>query len=80
MDCFAYKNNKLIGQIRAYSVGGGNVTIKGEKKGNDPLDKEVYPHNSYEEIKTYCEKNKLDLYQYILKFDNKELINHLKEV
>lgn len=49
-----------------FSIGGGNITFKGEE---GAVLKEVFPHNSFTEISEYCEKRKMTLLDYIQTFD-----------
>lgn len=64
-------NNKCF--MRAISVGGGDVSY-----GDVITHDEIYPHNSFEEIKEYCLKNNLTIAEYV---DSYEDINeHLEKV
>jgi L-serine dehydratase len=70
MDFVAYKDKKVIGKNRIFSVGGGNIKIKGEKDNTESSN--VYKENTFDEIKAYCLKHNLTLIQYIEKFEPKE--------
>ncbi len=76
VDFYAYKNNKQIGYIRGISIGGGSVRIEGKAIKQV---KECYKFNYFKPVYEYCKKNKMDLYDYVVKFEGKEIINHLKE-
>jgi L-serine dehydratase len=51
MDFVAYKDKKIIGKNRIFSVGGGNIRIKGEKDNSETAN--VYKENTFDEIKAY---------------------------
>lgn len=77
MDLYALVGDKQIGTWRVYSVGGGAIEIEGIPSLDPP---DVYPHNSYEEIKTYCEENDITLPQYVERFEGKEIWDFLMSV
>lgn len=62
---------------RVFSVGGGAIKISGREY-VEPQD--IYPHNSFSQIKEFCESNKLDLYKYTLIYESDEIKNHFKQV
>lgn len=62
----AYQNHQLIKQWVVYSLGGGSIKIEGEDYG---FDKQVYPHQSFNEIVAYCKENNLNLAQYAYQFE-----------
>ncbi len=77
MDVLVYKNNKCIATDRYFSVGGGSIIKKGDK----PRTKNsVYPHNSFEEIRLYCEENDLRLYEYVYKFEDDHFSEYLEGI
>lgn len=41
---------------------------------------EVYPHNTFEEIKNYCKENKLSLTKYVEKFEGREIWVFFSEI
>ncbi|MFI3206269.1 MAG: L-serine ammonia-lyase [Clostridia bacterium] len=62
---------------RVFSVGGGKIVIDG----NDLAKKEnVYPHKNFTEIKHYCIENNLRLWEYVEKFEGKEIFDYLTDV
>ncbi|MBO5349141.1 MAG: L-serine ammonia-lyase [Clostridia bacterium] len=78
LDLIAYKNNKIIDQIRVYSVGGGTIKIEGQNEENA---QNIYPHTTFEEIKTYCKAKNINLYSYVCEVEGKEEITeYLKQV
>ncbi|MBQ8995536.1 MAG: L-serine ammonia-lyase, iron-sulfur-dependent, subunit alpha, partial [Oscillospiraceae bacterium] len=72
----ARKDGAEIGFLRVLSVGGGDIVVEGH-----PQEKrlEIYQENSFEEIKSVCEKNQWDLADYIYKHEP-DLNDHLSEV
>ena len=74
---FAFEDAKHLGFWEVYSVGGGSIEIKGE-----PVYKpeSIYPHNSFAEISRYCQENSLRLWQYVEKFEGKEIWDYLDQM
>ncbi len=68
----AYVDQKKIDEWLVFSVGGGSLKNLNEPRGT--FTKEVYPHKSMEAIIEYCTSNKIDLYDYVLKFENEAII------
>lgn len=60
----------------ALSVGGGNVVIDGKEAF---CEKDVYPQNTFSEVKEYCDKNNLSLFDYVKRFDD-GIVDYLKEI
>jgi len=75
LDFFMYNGDKPIGYERFYSIGGGII----RKKGEDPREiVKVYPHKYFKEIRDYCEENKLELHEYVYKFENDDFKDYLR--
>lgn len=69
-----YQDDRLLNSIEAYSIGGGAILFKGEfERGL----KEYYPHNSMEEILTFCEHNALSLYDYVKRYEEDDIEEYL---
>ncbi len=68
----AYLNNAKLDEWLVFSVGGGSLKNLNEPR--DTFTKEVYPHKSMEAIIEYCKKKKIDLYEYVLKYEKEEVI------
>lgn len=63
LDMFAYSNEGvLLGQIRAYSIGGGAVEIENE---TSVTPQEVYKLNTFDQIKEYCEEHEIRICDYV---------------
>lgn len=76
MDLWAYKNKKEIGYIRVFSIGGGNIVIKGE----EVPDKHIYEHNNMEDILKFCDQRKISLLQYVKQREDKDIYEYFQEV
>lgn len=74
----AYKNGERIKKWLVFSVGGGSLKELDESR--DEFSDETYPHKSMEEIIEFCEENNLNFYQYVLKYEGKEILDYLKEI
>lgn len=55
---------------RVTSVGGGSIRIDGETFVELP---EVYPHQNFDEVKTYCETENITLPEYVERFEGPEI-------
>lgn len=77
MELFAFNGEEQIGFWRVYSIGGGTIEIEGEKK-FEP--KDVYPHNSFEEIRTYLNNEGLTLPEYVVRFEGEGIREYLMKI
>ena len=77
MDLIAYKNNIALAQMRIYSVGGGAIKIENRVETEGA---EIYPHNLLSEIRTYCKKRKMRLYDYVYECEGGEIKEYLAQV
>lgn len=59
------------------SIGGGTIITKGKV---DEIINDVYPHKSLNEILDFCAKENLSLADYVLKFEDKDIIPYLEKV
>ena len=73
----AFENGKAIGEMYAYSIGGGSVLFDDEEVTSKP---KIYVHQSFEAIKDYLEGVGQDLYTYILQTEKEGFEDYLKEV
>lgn len=76
LDLYAYNNGEQIAYMRVYSVGGGAIEIEGR----DNIAPEVYPLESFEEIKAYCEKKGIRLSDYAFECEGEEIKDYLLKV
>lgn len=77
MDLFAYNGGRETASMRVYSVGGGAIRIEGRPSGEG---KEVYPLESFAEIRRFCEERVLRLSDYVFVCEGEALKEYLKEV
>ena len=77
MDLFAYNGGRETASMRVYSVGGGAIRIEGRPSGEG---KEVYPLESFAEIRRFCEEKALRLSDYAFVCEGEALKEYLKEV
>jgi len=68
LDILIYEKGENIKTIRAMSIGGGSFNIEGIAYINP---EEIYPHNTFEQIKEYVLKNEISLSEYVYKFEPK---------
>lgn len=67
----------VMGTWTIYSVGGGAIEIE-DHPGIDGA--EIYPHTSYQEIKSYCHERNIHLYQYVDEFEDcDEYLNQIMD-
>lgn len=77
MDLYAFVGEKQSGYMRVYSVGGGAIRIAGRESVEGA---EVYPHNSFAEIRKYCEQKNIRICDYAFECEGEELKEYLKTV
>lgn len=77
LDLIAYKNGSKSAQMRVYSVGGGAIEVEGRAETEGA---EVYALNTLAEIRAYCEKKNMRLYDYVFECENEDLKGYLAEV
>lgn len=72
-----YKENFKLGEMTAYSIGGGSVLFDDEEMTSKP---KIYVHQSFETIKDYLDGSHQDLYTYILQTEDDDFENYLETV
>ena len=72
-----YKKGIKMAEHYIYSVGGGKIEVEGEKL---PDARNVYPHNTMTEILEYIEKEHISLWDYILRFEDDDIVDYLRLV
>lgn len=72
----AYKDKSLLHVYEVYSVGGGDIEFKGEIT----TQTSIYPHTSFNQIKTYCRENNISLHEYVYHFEGEEIKSFLSHV
>ncbi len=77
MDLYAVKGGKDVAKLRFLSVGGGQIVVEGEQLVEN---RNLYPHHSFEEIREYCIKHDLRLWQYVERVEGKEIFDFVLEI
>ena len=78
LDFIVYDNEKNeIANVRAMSIGGGEIRIEGVPAVTAP---EVYPQKNFDEIKEYCLMHHLRLSDYVAKYEGEGIFVFLKSV
>ena len=73
----AYRDGRLIGENRIFSIGGGSIRIEGEPSEDEV---EVYPQQNFTEILEICKRRSLNLAQFIYRMEDDRLRDALKVV
>ena len=73
----AFKDGKLIGSNRIFSIGGGSIRIEGEESDEDV---EVYPQKNFTEILNVCRVRSINLPQRIYRMEDPSLPEYLRKV
>ncbi|MBN3490127.1 L-serine ammonia-lyase [Acholeplasma equirhinis] len=71
-----YKGDELVSTDEVKSTGGGRIVFVGRES----EEVQVYPHKNFNEIKAYCRRHKISLYEYVLKFEGEDIIDYLKSI
>lgn len=71
-----YQNDQLVSTDEVKSTGGGRIVFVGRES----AEIQVYPHKSFNEIKTYCRKHNLSLFDYVIRFEGEDIISFLKDI
>ena len=69
-----YKQETLLDVIKVVSVGGGKIAFDNESREI----RNVYRHGSFKKIKEYCLRQKIDLFEYVIKHDDKDIYDYLE--
>lgn len=77
MDLEAFRNGERLGSWRVYSVGGGKIEIEGRPS---VAAQDVYPLTTFAEIKEYCQRKNLRLWQFVEECEGPEIWSYLSEV
>ncbi len=78
LDFIIYDNDKKeIANVRAMSIGGGEIRIEGVPAVTAP---EVYPQKNFDEIKEYCLMHHLRLSDYVANYEGEGIFVFLKSV
>jgi len=69
-------NNKLIGEWRAYSIGGGDI----DDDSGAFRSENVYPFNSMEKILEWCYANGKAIWEIVSEYEDPDIWDYLEEV
>lgn len=73
----AFKDGKVIGEMEALSIGGGDISITGEI---DPDKVEIYKESTFSEIAEYCKQNNIRLSEYVYEKEGESIKAYLDTV
>lgn len=62
---------------RVLSLGGGAIDISDEEKEEEA---DVYPEANFDQIKHFCNAHNIDLADYVIHYEGKEILDYFKEV
>jgi L-serine dehydratase len=71
-----YKEKELIVTKEVKSVGGGRILFVGE----EDLEKEIYPHKTFKEIKRYIKDHQMTLHDYVYMIEGEGFKEFLLEI
>lgn len=77
MDFLAFSGDVEVAREQYFSIGGGEIVLAGEKPDEQ---QNVYPHNSFAQIKQYCVQNNQTLWQYAVQFEGEDVLNFALDV
>ena len=75
---YAYKEGELIDEWLIFSIGGGELKELGHKETIDC--KEIYKQTTFNEILEYCKEHHLSLFEYIIKHEDKDILEFAKSI
>ncbi len=73
-----YVGDQMVGDMTVLSVGGGEIEVVGEEKGDD--EKELYKKNSFTEIAKVCKRKNIRLSDYVFSHEDEDFPQYLLEV
>lgn len=74
MDIFALKDDEIIGKARILSVGGGSIVFDGKEESSP---ERIYKHTKFSDIAEYCEKENIELWEYVFSVEDEEFYDYL---
>ncbi|MBR4943036.1 MAG: L-serine ammonia-lyase [Clostridia bacterium] len=77
MELIAYMGTSNLAQMRVYSVGGGAIQIEGRPSVEG---QNVYDLQSMTDIRAYCERKNMRLYDYVFEREGEDLRDYLLDV
>lgn len=77
MELIAYTGGVKVAQMRVFSIGGGAIRVDGRASVEGA---EVYELNTLAEIRAYCQKKNIQLYDYVFEREGEALKTYLAKV
>ena len=77
LDFEAFRNGKIVGKDRYYSIGGGEILKEGEEKQSE---KDIYEHNSFSQIAEVCKSRNIRLSDYVFEHEEEDFRVFLSDV
>ncbi|MBE5737426.1 MAG: L-serine ammonia-lyase [Clostridiales bacterium] len=77
LDLVAYDEKTVLGKNRFYSIGGGEIEIDGEEYRES---EDIYSFTKFEQIKNYCNKLNIRLYDYVIEREGQSIRDYLSNV
>lgn len=77
MDLIAYKADRIIGEARVMSVGGGAVLFQNSIE--QPPNK-IYTLDKFNTIADYCSRNSIRLWQYVLETEGEGIAQYINDM
>ncbi|MBU1141754.1 MAG: serine dehydratase, partial [Firmicutes bacterium] len=71
-----YQNQEIKVEKEIQSVGGGRIVFVGE----EDIEKSIYPHNNFKDIKKYCRSHNMSLSEYIFMVEGEGFEEFLSEI
>ena len=78
LDLVALRDGQEIAHQRVHSIGGGDIIVEGEPVSRQ--NEEIYPENSFAEIKQFCEYRYLSLIEYVELNEGKDIWDYLLSI
>lgn len=77
MEFVALRNGVESAKMQIFSIGGGDILVAGETfvEGTD-----VYPHNTFEQIKNYCQSKQIRLWQYAVEQEGEQIVEYMQQI
>ena len=77
MEFIGFKDNKVIGTMTVYSVGGGAIKIEGDA---EEVQNRIYSLTTYHDIVRYCEENSISLSEYVDMVEGEGFDDYIKYI
>lgn len=77
MEFAAFKRGSEPVKMVILSIGGGDIRVEGEafSEGED-----IYEHNTFEQIKAFCEQNNLRYWQYAVNREGEDIFSYMQQI